>query len=134
MTESSLGVEPPIMRRSVRRMIGVLAILLACWQTVSLIRYRFLDPFGGASDAAIRLGRERVQNGGTLIQIDLNHAEARELLLLPGVGPVLARRIVENRQRLGPFESVEALTRVPGIGTKKLEQIRSLGFVATPSD
>jgi competence protein ComEA len=64
-----------------------------------------------------------------LIQIDLNRAHARELTLLPGVGPVLARRIVENRNRLGPFESVDALARVDGIGDKTIERIRAIGYV-----
>lgn len=133
MTESSLGVEPPIARRSMRRVIAAIAILVAGWQTVALTRYSHRGAVDRASDPVIGQWRERVQNGGPLIEIDLNHAEARELMLLPGVGPVLARRIIDNRRRLGPFESVEALTRVPGIGEKKLQQIRSLGFVATPA-
>jgi competence protein ComEA len=66
---------------------------------------------------------------GPLIQIDLNRAQARELTLLPGVGAVLARRIVENRNRLGPFESVDALARVDGIGDKTIERIRPIGYV-----
>ena len=43
---------------------------------------------------------------------------------LPGVGEVMARRIVENRAQHGPFADAEALRRVPGIGPKTLEAIR----------
>ena len=41
---------------------------------------------------------------------------------LPGIGPVIARRIVEGR----PYRSVEELERVKGIGKKRLEEIRPL--------
>ncbi len=59
----------------------------------------------------------------TLLRIDLNSAQSRELALLPGVGPVLAKRIVENRNRLGPFRTVDDLSRVHGIGPKTIERL-----------
>ena len=49
-------------------------------------------------------------------QIDVNTAGVAELERLPGVGPTLARRIVEYREAHGAFVSPEDLTRVPGIG------------------
>lgn len=58
--------------------------------------------------------------------IDLNRASAEELEQLPGVGPVLAQRIVEYRQQVGRFQSVDELRNVRGIGSKRLEQIRPL--------
>jgi competence protein ComEA len=48
--------------------------------------------------------------------VDLNAAGAAELDALPGIGPVLAQRIVDHRSRQGPFRSVEELDDVPGIG------------------
>jgi competence protein ComEA len=48
--------------------------------------------------------------------VDLNAAGVAELDALPGIGPVLAQRIVEHRSREGPFRSVEELDDVPGIG------------------
>lgn len=57
--------------------------------------------------------------------VDLNRASAEELQQLPGVGPVLAGRIVDHRDEHGMFESVEDLLDVPGIGEAKLEQLRS---------
>ena len=53
------------------------------------------------------------QAGGPL---DLNRAGVAELETLPGVGPVLAQRIVDHREQHGPFGSVDALQDVPGIG------------------
>ncbi|MFK8115570.1 MAG: ComEA family DNA-binding protein [Rubripirellula sp.] len=59
-----------------------------------------------------------------LLEIDVNNAPPRELALLPGVGPVLAKRIAANRDRLGRFVSLEDLQRVHGIGPKTLLQVR----------
>ncbi len=53
-------------------------------------------------------------------RIDINRASAAELEALRGIGPTLARRIVEYRQEHGPFASVEDLVRVRGIGAAKL--------------
>ncbi|MGY1803854.1 ComEA family DNA-binding protein [Blastococcus sp. SYSU D00922] len=48
--------------------------------------------------------------------VDLNAAGVAELDALPGIGPVLAQRIVDHRESQGPFRSVEELDDVPGIG------------------
>ena len=58
--------------------------------------------------------------------IDLNTATAAELTALPGIGPVLAERIVTHREETGFFLSVEELTDIYGIDVKKLEAIRNL--------
>jgi competence protein ComEA len=55
--------------------------------------------------------------------IDVNRAGAEELQRLPGVGPVMAARIVAERQKK-PFAAVEDLRRVSGIGPKTLEKMR----------
>ncbi|HEX9024650.1 MAG TPA: helix-hairpin-helix domain-containing protein [Geobacteraceae bacterium] len=43
---------------------------------------------------------------------------------LPGIGPVLAKSIVDDRHNNGAFGSVEALRRVPGIGEKRLKELK----------
>jgi competence protein ComEA len=63
--------------------------------------------------------------GGPARLIDVNTATAEELDTLPGIGPVLAARIVAERERK-PFAKVEDLRRVSGIGPKKFEAIRPL--------
>ncbi len=57
-------------------------------------------------------------------RIDVNRASAAELEDLPGIGPALAARIVEDRGREGPFRMPEDLLRVSGIGPSTLERLR----------
>ncbi|OGW66372.1 MAG: hypothetical protein A3H49_05530 [Nitrospirae bacterium RIFCSPLOWO2_02_FULL_62_14] len=59
-------------------------------------------------------------------KIDINRASADELQVLPGVGPVLAQRMVEWRKAHGRYRTVEDLQGVKGIGKKRMEQLRSL--------
>lgn len=56
--------------------------------------------------------------------VDLNRATSRQLQSIPGVGPVLAERIISHR----PYERVEDLLRVPGIGERLFQRIKP--FVA----
>lgn len=56
--------------------------------------------------------------------VNLNTASAEQLEALPGIGPVLARRIVEYRVRHGPFPRLEELLQVEGIGPKLLQELR----------
>ena len=58
--------------------------------------------------------------------LDLNTATAELLESLPGVGPATAAAIVDDRDRNGPFASVDDLDRVPGIGPAKLAALRDL--------
>lgn len=58
--------------------------------------------------------------------INLNTATAEELTTLPGIGEVLAGRIVAYREQYGPFLCVDELKAVYGIDEKKLEAVRNL--------
>jgi competence protein ComEA len=58
--------------------------------------------------------------------LDLNTATASDLDALPGIGPVLAQRIVTYRQQQGRFTSVEQLDDVPGIGPSIYDQLKAL--------
>ncbi|MGQ9925851.1 MAG: helix-hairpin-helix domain-containing protein [Chloroflexaceae bacterium] len=62
--------------------------------------------------------------------LDLNRASAAELEELPGIGPILAGRIVARREEQGPFRAVEELREVTGIGEKLFAQIAPLVTVA----
>ena len=56
--------------------------------------------------------------------VNLNAATARQLMSLPGIGPVTADRILEYREAHGPFRTVDELIKVKSIGEKKLQRIR----------
>ena len=59
-------------------------------------------------------------------RIDLNRAQPADLELLPGIGPSLAQRIVDDRTAHGAFVSVDGLLRVRGVGPHTLERLRGL--------
>jgi competence protein ComEA len=75
---------------------------------------------GGGSGGAASGGAA----GTTVAVVDLNTATLAALDTLPGVGPVLAQRILDWRAQHGRFSSVDELGEVSGIGDKLLEQIR----------
>lgn len=68
-------------------------------------------------------------SGGATGPVNLNSADEAALDLLPGVGPATAAAIVEHRDRIGRFTSVDQLLDVRGIGEAKLEQLRPLVVV-----
>jgi competence protein ComEA len=65
-------------------------------------------------------------------QADLNTADWPELAQLPGVGPALAKRIIESRKVEGPFPTVDSLDRVRGVGPRTLERLRPY-LIASPN-
>ncbi len=58
--------------------------------------------------------------------ININTAGVSELDQLPGIGPVIAQRIVDFREFYGPFESVDQLVQVEGVSQNMVEQFRHL--------
>ena len=57
-------------------------------------------------------------------QISVNKAELDEFEALPGIGPSLARRIIEYREQNGGFKEIADLKKVKGIGEKLFEKIK----------
>ncbi len=66
------------------------------------------------------------ENAGPTAPIDLNTATAAEVETLPGIGSVLAQRVVDYREEHGKFRSIREILQVEGIGDKKFEAIESL--------
>lgn len=64
--------------------------------------------------------------------VNLNTATAADLQKLPGIGPAVAERIIEQRQKLGGFKKVEDLMTVRGIGEKTFLKLKPLITVAPP--
>jgi len=64
--------------------------------------------------------------GDTGGKVNLNSATAADLEALPGIGPVLAQRIVDYREQHGPFRAVTDLQKVSGIGAKTYASLEPL--------
>ncbi|MCE2401916.1 helix-hairpin-helix domain-containing protein [Candidatus Poribacteria bacterium] len=66
--------------------------------------------------------QQSVQDKPALLNI--NTASAEELETLSGIGPQMAQRIIQYREEHGNFTSVDALTKVKGLGEKTLEKLK----------
>jgi competence ComEA-like helix-hairpin-helix protein len=73
------------------------------------------------SSRELRDVQEKTRN--VQFPIDINNANLWELVALPGIGNVLAERIVEYRNTAGPFRRIEDLKGVRGIGREKLKDL-----------
>ncbi|MDQ7902927.1 ComEA family DNA-binding protein [Phytohabitans sp. ZYX-F-186] len=78
------------------------------------------DPAGGAPPDGSTGG------GAAGGKVNLNTATLAQLDTLPGVGPVLAQRILDHREKNGPFRTVSDLRQVDGIGDTRYEQLKEL--------
>ena len=62
------------------------------------------------------------QPGG---KVNINSATESDFENLPGIGPVLAQKIVDYRDQHGPFRSIQDLMKVSGIGQKKFDSLQA---------
>ncbi len=119
----------PLECKSVQRLLGLVLLGLTLAQLAIWSWNAKSDPSTFSHKQTWTGKRSRQHNLGSnlnespLIQIDINRASSLEISLLPGVGPVLARRIVRNRSEHGPFQGLDDLQRVHGIGRKKIADI-----------
>ncbi len=67
---------------------------------------------------------EILESSSVGIPVNLNSATCKQLEELPGIGEVIAQRIVDYRTEHGAFESIDGLLEVEGIGSKKFESIK----------
>lgn len=87
-------------------------------------------PLVDGQQVAVRARGSPAPSGRSGGKLDLNQASVAELDALPGIGPVLAQRIVERRQAQGPFRSVEQLRDeklVPGPTYERIKDLLSVG-------
>ena len=104
---------PRKVKRSAQKPAPLAAVLVGVMLAVTLVSWKKRAmPVGSMpyTDAAYRL--------------DLNAAARDEFQMLPGVGPVMAARIVSHRHEFGGFANVEELDHIHGVGLRTLERIR----------
>jgi competence protein ComEA len=82
---------------------------------------------GAAAQAPDRAPRP----AATVSVVNLNTASASDFEALPGIGPKTAARIIEYRQKNGPFKKIEELMNVPGIGEKNFLKLKPQLTVAS---
>ena len=104
------------MSRPHPRLVGAMAVmgLLAAWALAAARLQPRSPAFDPLTGPAAQVPAWRV---------DLDVAPACEIEALPGVGPRLAERIVQDRAAHGPFGGVQGLDRVPGVGPALVERI-----------
>ena len=69
---------------------------------------------------------------GAATVVNINTAPASEIAMLPGIGAKTAERIVEYRQKNGPFKKIEELMNVRGIGEKNFLKLKPQLAVSAP--
>ena len=139
----SVRIRPPkALSGNAGRMLtaGLLAVSVICLLAAAAMLFRtFLPlPAPAAYSAAHAALSERLAppppedfpDAGVMI----NTAGPDQLILLPGVGPVLAERIIEEREKNGYFRLPEDLLAVRGIGTAALKKLRPLISFAVPEE
>jgi competence protein ComEA len=57
-------------------------------------------------------------------KVNLNTATLEQLQTLPGIGPAMAKRVIEYRSKVGKFNKIEEIINVKGIGEKKFQKIK----------
>jgi competence protein ComEA len=115
-TDTPAARLPVLLRRADQVVVGVLVL----GALVSMAVYWTLQ--GGQRGELIEIDRAQPLQYRFLVNI--NEADWPELSQLPDVGEVLARRIVDSRDKQGPYLDHEELLRVNGIGPLTLERIR----------
>lgn len=75
-----------------------------------------------STEASYSVSSDMVNDG----KININTASKELLMEINGIGESLATRIIEYRTQNGPFESIEEIVNVSGIGQKKLENMRDM--------
>ncbi len=83
------------------------------------------DPAGGAGSGVVSGGGTGASSAGGNSLININQADSEELQKIPGVGPAIAGKIIDYRNRNGLFGKIEDIKNVSGIGDKTFEKMSS---------
>jgi len=105
-------------RTEVKRALGVLVIATFFFGGLSMIAAGKV--LAGSPKATLQLQGQTQPS----VMVNVNKATTEELIKVRGIGPVMAKRIIEHRDKNGAFKSIEDLTQVQGIGGNKLQRIK----------
>jgi comEA protein len=88
--------------------------------------YTALDSTFAVFQKQVSVDTVHANDGATSRMVNINSATKAELTALPGIGDMLAERIIRQRQESGEFESILDLLKVKGISKKKFEKLKPL--------
>ena len=108
---------------------GAVLLLVICLLSLTLVIGVFLGRILTNDYRELKAGSpaqisDNVEEEAYLV--DINSASKAELMELPGIGEMLAQRIIAYRTENGAFQTTDGLLEVEGIGEKKLEEIESM--------
>ena len=104
--------------KEVKRVLGVLAVATFFFGGLSMIAAEKV--LAAQPKATLQLkGQDQAP-----VVVNVNKATIEELINVRGIGPVMAKRIIEHRDKNGAFKSIDDLTQVQGIGGNKLQRIK----------
>jgi len=106
---------PPLPARSQ----PLIALLVAAGLTAGAV---WFVAAGGLSGGLVDHDAAPIIDGR--FTVNVNAADETELAQLPGLGPAMARRIIDHRREQGPFATLDGLLDVPGIGPATLAAMR----------
>jgi competence ComEA-like helix-hairpin-helix protein len=102
----------------------------SCLQSLEHYRVRAGQQLHIGRDCHFSVGRLSFRRRFVLgRKVDINRGTPADLQLLPGIGPVLARRIVAKRERLGGFASWQQLRAVRGVGPATISRLRPVSRI-----
>lgn len=105
-------------RTAVKRALGAFMIATFFFGGLSLIAS------GKVLAAQPKATLQLQEQARPAVMVNINKATLDELVKVRGIGPVMAKRIVEHRDKNGAFKSIDDLTQVQGIGGNKLQRIK----------
>lgn len=108
-------------------------VAAAVWTAIALVVVALWWVWQGAATGRV-IDIDRAPAVPISFVVNVNEADWPELSQLPGIGPVLAQRIVASRAQDGPFRSVDDLRRVQGIGPITIERLRPHVATLSPPD
>ena len=88
-----------------------------------LIQSAYLREMSGTA-AVLPSESKKDQRSASAIRLNINTASAEDLKQLPGIGPSIAKRIIDYREKKGAFHTIDELRNVKGIGLKTLARIK----------
>ena len=107
------------------KMLTVLAVITILTGSYTFIRDFYLLPSRAPRPWRVDVYPDRQ----AALLLDLNTAPSDSLELVPGIGPALAKRIIDYREAHGAFAAVDSLVNINGIGPSKLRQMASYFMV-----